>query len=311
MIFAPSYYTDFKCTAGACSHSCCIAWEIDIDKTAYKKYKRLKCDVGKRIIDSIDNTDTPHFVLAEDGRCPHLNKDGLCNIIISLGEDYLCDICREHPRFYNHFYSDGRPRCEVGVGAACESAARLILTSDAYAELVAIDVPCTKAKCDKPKGIDILAERQKIYTRLNNGDMPSQDKIAEIAEEYGVSPRRLSTENIYNLYSSLEYLDEESKDFFLRAHKSRPRLTAEGDELVKRYFAYLIYRYIAKSRSARELSTYVAMCAMLAELFSGCLGDNLGIEAAVRSAVRVSEEIEYNPDNIDIIRFYLDTYGRE
>ena len=53
------------------------------------------------------------------------------------------------------------------------------------------------------------------------------------------------------------------------------------------------------------------MCAMLAELFSGCLGDNLGIEAAVRSAVRVSEEIEYNPDNIDIIRFYLDTYGRE
>ena len=28
----PDYYSAFRCIAGACKHSCCIGWEIDIDE---------------------------------------------------------------------------------------------------------------------------------------------------------------------------------------------------------------------------------------------------------------------------------------
>ena len=33
MVYAePDFYGKFKCTAEKCRHSCCIGWEIDIDK---------------------------------------------------------------------------------------------------------------------------------------------------------------------------------------------------------------------------------------------------------------------------------------
>ena len=100
-LYAPSYYKDFVCIADKCQHSCCIGWEIDIDDESARKYATLDTDYGQCINSSIDFDDIPHFRLGDDERCPHLADSGLCNIICELGEDFLCDICREHPRFYN------------------------------------------------------------------------------------------------------------------------------------------------------------------------------------------------------------------
>ena len=100
-LIAPDYYPDFACIAGACGHSCCVGWEIDIDEHTLKRYKRLKDGYGAVIAGSIAMDDTPHFRLGSHDRCPHLDERGLCRIILNVGEDYLCDICREHPRFYN------------------------------------------------------------------------------------------------------------------------------------------------------------------------------------------------------------------
>ena len=41
-----------------------------------------------------------------------------------MGEDRLCDICREHPRFYNWFGD----YTEVGLGLCCEEAERLLFS---------------------------------------------------------------------------------------------------------------------------------------------------------------------------------------
>ncbi len=68
--------------------------------------------MGKLLRDNISKEGGPCFILAEDERCPFLLDNGLCKMIIELGEDSFCDICREHPRFYN-CYED---REERGVG---------------------------------------------------------------------------------------------------------------------------------------------------------------------------------------------------
>lgn len=111
----PDYYSEFKCIAGACNHTCCAGWEIDIDDESFERYKRdgIAC---------ISEDETPHFVLNGD-RCPYLNHDNLCELIIAHGEDYLCQICTDHPRFRN-FWTDAT---EIGLGLCCEEAARLIL----------------------------------------------------------------------------------------------------------------------------------------------------------------------------------------
>ena len=34
----PRYFEEFKCIGGKCEDSCCIGWNIDIDKITFKKY---------------------------------------------------------------------------------------------------------------------------------------------------------------------------------------------------------------------------------------------------------------------------------
>ena len=100
-LYAPAYYHEFSCIADRCRHSCCIGWEIDVDRDTLQYYQTLDGDYASAIRQSIDTSDTPHFTLAAHDRCPHLDGRGLCHIITAYGHQALCEICREHPRFYH------------------------------------------------------------------------------------------------------------------------------------------------------------------------------------------------------------------
>ena len=119
----PNYYKKFKCIADKCKHSCCIGWEIDIDEDTMDLYNSLDSEFAKKIRSNIEG-DQPHFILKENARCPFLNDNGLCDIILELGDGAISDICYLHPRFSN-FYEDF---IETGLGLCCEEAARIILT---------------------------------------------------------------------------------------------------------------------------------------------------------------------------------------
>lgn len=118
----PSYYPNFQCTASACSDSCCIGWEIDIDQNTHARYRTQTGEFGARLRGNISEEAPPHFLLQNE-RCPFLNEKNLCDIILTLGEDALCEICDQHPRFHEWF-GDVK---ESGVGLCCEAAAKLIL----------------------------------------------------------------------------------------------------------------------------------------------------------------------------------------
>ena len=79
----PNYYPQFQCTAGACRHSCCIGWEIDIDEASAARYAALPGAFGDRLRQQIDwESDPPHFILGEKERSPFLNADTLCDMIL-------------------------------------------------------------------------------------------------------------------------------------------------------------------------------------------------------------------------------------
>ena len=120
-LLVPSYYDGFRCAASACPDNCCIGWEICIDGDTLKKYSLVPGPFGERLRKNIKDGS---FVLNNE-RCPFLNERGLCDIIINLGEDFLCGICARHPRFAEQ-YGD---MTEAGLGLACQSAAELILNS--------------------------------------------------------------------------------------------------------------------------------------------------------------------------------------
>jgi len=125
MVITPAYYPQFRCIAEHCRHNCCIGWEIDIDADTYALYNTVGGDFGNRLHDGIVHSEQPCFRLDKHERCAFLNERGLCDIILTLGEDALCDICTDHPRFRTYLDDDLR----LGLGLCCEAACRLILDS--------------------------------------------------------------------------------------------------------------------------------------------------------------------------------------
>ena len=121
----PNYYKLFNCIANNCKHPCCSnGWEIDVDDDTYNYYKSID-STNMSILNKISSL-APHHILCKNGICPFFNKNNLCDIYINLGEEHMCKICQEHPRFYEWFSNVK----EGGIGLCCEESARIILTDN-------------------------------------------------------------------------------------------------------------------------------------------------------------------------------------
>ncbi len=117
-------YDAFACTAGACPASCCKGgWQIMIDDEHLEQYTRDTGDsaLNKRLAEGVDLVE--QWFNQENGDCKILDKDGLCAIQRTLGEDALCDTCRRYPRHVEEF----RGVREWSLSLSCPEAARIIL----------------------------------------------------------------------------------------------------------------------------------------------------------------------------------------
>ena len=286
-LYAPSYYKNFKCIADKCDHSCCVGWEIDIDPEALEKYENCKAPYGAEVIDSIVKDETPHFKLVGDERCPHLNENGLCKIILELGEDYLCGICREHPRFYNY-----TSVAEVGIGMSCTEAARIILSSPDYAEIL-----CIGQSNAAPDSIDFdgRAYREEMYRILADRTQSYSSRLTEIYQRYSIN---IGEDSVWlDALDSLEYLDDSHRQLFLKY--SSDCTAIENDEYRERFLAYFIYRHVTEAFDIDDLRSRLSFCLFCERLFASLIASenakNLN-EIATLARI-ISEEIEYSDDN--------------
>lgn len=162
----PSFFDQFKCIGSACTDTCCAGWEIEVDETTAQGYLAKKGAFGDRLRREIGSEPGEYFFKLKNNRCPFLNKENLCDIFINLGEDRLCDICREHPRFYNWFGD----YTEVGLGLCCEEAERLLFSDSkplTFVEEVHTDasdlLDDESEECEQ-----MLEERKAIFSILQN-----------------------------------------------------------------------------------------------------------------------------------------------
>ena len=154
-LYVPEYYPAFRCIASECGHTCCAGWEIDIDADSLARYDRLPGAFGERVRQCVSREGAPHFILTAQERCPLLNGDNLCELILRVGEDALCQICRDHPRFRNYFSG----RVEMGLGLACEEAARLILSWPRPLRLILLEGDGAEAPTEDERFLFDLRER--------------------------------------------------------------------------------------------------------------------------------------------------------
>ncbi len=292
-IRAPKYYTDFKCIADRCRHSCCVGWEIDIDSATMSKYASLSGDYGKEIKNSIEAEEVPHFKLCEDERCPHLDERGLCRIISNVGEDYLCDICREHPRFYN----DTARGKEVGLGLSCEEATRIILSSDEYDQMICVGE--VEPSLDAPE-FDAVEKREIIYEILRDRTVPYNIRLKQIYTEFDVFPAALLDSEWVELLNSLEYLNESHRELF-SVYRSDLSTVEEYEPLLERALAYFVYRHCSSATNESEFSASLGFACFCERLLSS-LTLYRDADSAIDYARIISEELEYSEDNTDAIK---------
>ena len=123
----PSYYDQFHCIASSCKDSCCRGWCIDVDKDSRERYDRVPGSFGEKLRATLKEEKGNYFFpLEENGDCPFLKKNGLCEMICELGEDALCEVCQSYPRMKRSYGN----YAQYDLNASCEEAFRLILSWD-------------------------------------------------------------------------------------------------------------------------------------------------------------------------------------
>ncbi|MBQ7096579.1 MAG: flagellin lysine-N-methylase [Clostridia bacterium] len=299
--YAPGYYKKFKCIADKCKNNCCIGWEIDIDTQTFEEYQKVKGDLGDRLQSCIsDNAEGErHFVLDGDERCPFLNKNNLCDIYAGLGEESLCDICRDHPR-YRNFYDC---RTEVGLGLCCEAAVDLVLDWQEVFSLVVVD------EDEEAEGFDDLEEvffslRDKAFEIIQNQGMSAEECVDVLLETFGQSADAEPFENRVGVYLSLEILDgewkkmlEESltcKKFDYDIFKSR-----EGQNIQRQLLLYFVYRHTAEGIYDGCFGAWVRFAVLGLEMIKAlcAASEKPSIVCFKDIARRYSSEIEYSEEN--------------
>lgn len=306
---APEYYTKFQCIADKCRHSCCIGWVIDVDEDTLAYYHSIEGAFGERLQKGIDaDGETAHFIMGEGERCPFLNRSGLCDIITELGEESLCQICTDHPRFRN-FYAD---RTEIGLGLCCEAAGALILKQKEKMKLVVLgedDEPEEADDADK----SLLDWREELILLAQNREMPITERAEAILRAAEMKLPARTDAQWADSFLALERLEE---DWTVRLQEwketdisAAPALldTEEWETAFEQLLVYFLYRQLPLALDDGEYEGRAAFAVLSVRvIYRLCqvhtvLHGGITLDDLVEIARQYSAEVEYSDENTEAV----------
>lgn len=316
----PSLYDTFACKAYSCKKTCCQRWEIDIDLETLAVYKKEEGPLGDELRQWIEEgPEGAHFSFEASGYCHFLREDGLCRLVLAKGEDYLCQICHAHPRFYA--YLGDVELC--GVGLACEASVeglladrrlgydwewipweddqlhlREVLDQESI-DLLAADGLDTSPRQDLGLG-DILLDLGLVGPETHS-DPYGAGLNFQLDLDLNRVQRALTimgatdpidqawTKSLETIGQTLDVLLEQLE----RAQGDQPLLRRH----LNRFYQYIMYRQLPylEELAWADLVAY----GQLNTLFVALLGCHYGDLA--KAMVDWSEQIEYDTDNVDRI----------
>lgn len=316
----PDFYDQFKCIASRCTDTCCVGWEIDIDEATQQVYRKVSGVFGDRLRENIEDG---HFKLLPHDRCPFLDKDNLCEVYRNLGEDALCDICTEHPRFVE-VYGDIMER---GLGLCCEEAARLLLEGEG-------PLAFTCEECDEPEDeLDdddrevrdqVLGEREWMFETLADQNIPFAERLYKVFGYTGENPFA-PFEGANAMFELLAKLESYGPDWDAALSRIKARIDSSEPIVDQGFFSetesarlltYLIYRHYAKclfegrEQGKRQFALFFWN---LARFFTKELaGVNSAVTPSPRTNTKInavkilSKQLEYAEEIMEIVEISLD-----
>lgn len=319
----PNFYDRFRCTASACSDTCCAGWEIDIDPDTREYYDKLEGPFGDRLREQVEELPdgTACFRLDEGERCPFLNDDNLCEVILELGEDALCEICREHPRFYEQIGD----RVEMGIGLCCEESCRLLFEQREPITFITTTVGGLPDVLVVPdSGMRIFRLRDEAFRLAQDRSLPLRVRMhrlidfgarvqreicgasapAERVPENGALPD--AREALFQVMEVLEPYDESWPDYVRLLDDTS--LAVNLDEIDGGYenlLVYFLYRHFARGALDGRVAARVSFCAV--SVWFICLMNIKCLQEAgaftpwdrIVCTKDYSKQVEYSAENME------------
>ena len=281
----PTIYHTFQCKADRCENTCCQLWTIDIDETIAERYHTMTGPLGESLRQAITVDDEgSHFVFSkEQPMCPLLNEQGLCKVVLELGEEGLCDTCHMHPRFYK--YIEDLELC--GVGLSCEASVEL-LAEDTQSDQVIFTIEDDDSEFSPDERLTI----QNIFEHSPNPDVQYYAKLLD-------------------LYGTTEPIDEEwTVQINTLSHDIEKLITAVQSYianhdmgLFNKVFQYILYRQIdmLADYSLESILSYARDGVEYILITSAIEGSPL------KQVARWSQQIEYDEDNVELLLQHYDS----
>ena len=110
-IYAPDYYHKFTCIAGECPITCCQEWKINIDDDTYDRWCHIKPPKNMQeqhptLSKYTYEQEEQHIItLNKQKKCPFLQENKLCCLVLTHGDSILSETCTMFPR-EKHIFSD-------------------------------------------------------------------------------------------------------------------------------------------------------------------------------------------------------------
>lgn len=338
-----SCFSSFRCLAGACPDTCCAGWEIDLDADTLERYEHLPGPLGNRIRSRLRHDGGYTFFALEQDRCPFLNGENLCELILALGEETLSVTCREHPRFVEEY----GPLQETCLSISCPEAARLLLTEPVALVTTEDDAPweedwaldegllaelldCRETLLSivhtqrpMPERISILlaaaAEMQSALGGRNTileGDViethvfrrESHRETASVLAEYfsqvDTPPLRLHLEGYLQAMQAMEFTSPRLPALLARTEAALPGYLLNS-AAAERLLTYFLYRYVLRAVWDGALREKVLFCVYSTAAILA-LSRTLADPEPVRSAaILYSRETEHSDENLALLYGYL------
>lgn len=307
-LIAPDYYSEFKCIADQCNHSCCIGWIIDVDPDTLEYYHGVTGPLAERLQKGIDESaETAHFILGEQERCPFLNQTGLCDLILELGEDSLCQICRDHPR-YRSFFSD---RTEIGLGLCCEAACALVLKRKEKVTFTVLEEDGAEEELFDADAALLDWRAQLIELAQDRSRTIESRAVAILKRAEMTLPVRKQWEWA-EIFLGLERLEESWTDRLQELRDTdlsdAPALdTSEWEVAFEQLLVYFLYRQLPGALDDGEYEGRAAFAvlsySMIRDLCRthAVLHGRIDLDDLVEITRQYSAEIEYSDENVEAL----------
>ena len=295
-----SYYKNFKCIAKECKHTCCAGWEMCIDERSLDAYRGVTGAFAPKLHSGIDYKKS-RFKSDKAKSCAFLNQEGLCDIIINLGEDKLCQVCRDHPRFRS-FLDD---RVEMGLGFCCEEATRIILS---YKEKIQLNL-IKDDKKEEPLEFNkkgVLEFRENALDIVQDRSISINERINNLLRLCRADIGERDYKKIVKTFLRFERLDKEWGKR-LKGIRKRPFIRILPEKLslyAEQFLANGIYRHLLDAEDTmtvrgRAIAIIISWWIVQAVFDSEILKSDDEFSLIVDVVRAYSAEVEYSQKNLD------------